>query len=112
MLSLEDTACIGIQLRPFCIGIAPVTMRRGRVPSSHTCALDLFPAGEAHYLIASDRSWFRAEAWTARTKRLGSRYVGRQIVGKCRLGRNAVARPVVCRRPRRSISIRCRAALI
>jgi hypothetical protein len=45
-----------------------------RLPSSHTCALDFFLAGEDYDLIASDRSWFEAEAWAARTKRLGSRH--------------------------------------
>jgi len=29
---------------------------------SHTCALDFFLAEEAYDLIASDRSWFEAEA--------------------------------------------------
>src|SRR5260370_26875826 len=81
-------------------------------PSSHPCALDFFLAGEAYDLIASDRSWFGAEAWAARTKRLASRHLGRQVVGKCQVLRSAVARTVAYRRPRRSISIRCRAALI
>jgi hypothetical protein len=55
----------GGAIRPIC---AP------QLPSSHTCALDFFLAGEAYDLIASDRWWFGAEAWAARTKRLGSRH--------------------------------------
>src|SRR6266581_782541 len=74
-----------------------------QLPSSHTRALDFFLAGEAYDLIASDRSWFGAEAWAARTKRLGSRHSGRQVVGKCHVPRSAIARTVACRRPRRSI---------
>jgi hypothetical protein len=83
-----------------------------RLPSSHTYALDFFLAGEAYDLIASDRWWFGAEVWAARTKRLGSRHLGRQVVGKCRVPRSAIARTVAYRYPRRSISIRCRAAPI
>src|SRR5882757_10486101 len=29
-----------------------------QLPSSHTCALDFFLAGDVYDLIASDRSWF------------------------------------------------------
>src|SRR6266496_2830499 len=61
-------------------------------PSSHTCALDFFLAGEAYDLIASDRWWFGAEAWAATTKRLGSRHLGRQVVGKCHVPRSAIAK--------------------
>ena len=53
-----------------------------------------------------------AEEWTARTKRLGTRHLGRQVVETCRAPRSGLARTVACRRLRRSISIRYRAALI
>jgi hypothetical protein len=96
-------AAKGGAIRPICTP---------QLPSSRTCALDFFLAGEAYDLIASDRWWFGEEAWAERTKRFGSRHLGRQVVGKCRMPRSAIARTVACRRLRRSISIRCRAALI
>jgi hypothetical protein len=57
----------GRAIRPICTP---------RLPGSHTCALDFFLAGEACDFIASNRLWFGAEAWAARTKGLGSRRLG------------------------------------
>lgn len=54
------------------------------VPSSHTCALDFFFAGETCDPIAQEGSRFGAEAWAARTKGLGSRRWDRQIARKRR----------------------------
>ena len=87
-------------------------IRTPQLPSSPACALDLFLAAETYDLIASDRSWFGAEVWAASTKRLGTRHLGRQVVETCRAPRSGLARTVACRRLRRSISIRYRAALI
>src|SRR5579872_619323 len=83
-----------------------------QLPGSHTRAVDFFLAGEGYDLIASDRSWFGRKACPATTKRLGSKHLRRQVAAKCRVRQSAVARTVACRRPRRSMSIRCRAALI